>query len=140
MAAVGGELNAGVRRRWAVAWTGGAVIGVANGVLREATFAKLLSDRAAHAASGATAVAAFAGYFSLLQRRWPIPTTGDALTIGASWLALTVAFEFGFGRAVARRPWRELLADYNLAEGRTWPLVLAWIALGPAVVRKVQPS
>jgi hypothetical protein len=63
------------------------VIGVANGVLREATFARVLSER---------------------------------------------------GRAVAKTSWQDLLADYNLAEGRTWPLVLAWIALGPAIVREVQ--
>jgi hypothetical protein len=127
-----------VRSRWIAAWGGGALVGVANGVLREATFAKVLSERWAHAASGATAVMAFAGYFSALQRRWPIPTTGEALTIGGSWLALTVAFEFGFGRTVAKQSWKELLDDYNLAEGRTWPLVLAWIALGPAVVRELQ--
>jgi hypothetical protein len=124
-----------VRRRWIAAWGGAALIGVANGVLREATFAKLLSDRAAHATSGATAVMAFGGYFSALQRRWPIPTTGEALRIGGSWLAMTVAFEFGFGRTVAKQSWQELLEDYNLAEGRTWPLVLAWIAVGPATVR-----
>jgi len=109
-----------------------------NGVLREATFAKVLSPRAAHPASGATAIAAFAGYFSILQRRWPIPTTRGALTIGAWWVGLTVAFEFGFGRAVAKQSWQELLADYNLAEGRTWPLVLAWVAFGPAVIRELQ--
>jgi hypothetical protein len=127
-----------VRRRWIAAWGGGALIGVANGVLREATFAKVLSKRVAHAASGATAVMAFAGYFSALQRRWPIPTTGEALTIGGAWLAMTVAFEFGFGRTVAKQSWKELLDDYNLAEGRTWPLVLTWIAFGPAVVRELQ--
>jgi len=55
-----------MRKRWLVAWIGGAVIGVANGVLREATFAKALGEREAHAASGATAIAAFAGYFSAL--------------------------------------------------------------------------
>lgn len=127
-----------MRKRWVAAWGGGAAIGIANGVLREATFARVLSPRAAHAASGATAIAAFAGYFSILERRWPIPTTGEALTIGAWWFALTVAFEFGFGRAVAKQSWQELFADYNLADGRTWPLVLACIAFGPAVVRELQ--
>jgi len=52
-------------------------LGIANGALRDATFAKVLSERAAHAASGATPVAAFAGYFSILQRqmvlRQPLP-------------------------------------------------------------------
>jgi hypothetical protein len=47
---------------------------------------------------------------------------------------MTVGFEFAFGRLVAKQSWQDLLADYNLARGRTWPLVLAWIAAGPAVV------
>ena len=45
--------------------------------------------------------------------------------VGAAWLSLTVAFEFGFGRAVAKQSWEELLADYNVSQGRTWPFVLA---------------
>ena len=49
---------------------------------------------------------------------------------------MTVAFEFGFGRLVAKASWEELLADYNLASGRLWPLVLAWIALGPEATHK----
>ena len=48
---------------------------------------------------------------------------------------MTLVFEFGFGRLVAKKAWGELLDDYDLAGGRTWPLVLVWIALGPAIVR-----
>jgi hypothetical protein len=55
-----------------------------------------------------------------------------------SWLAMTVAFEFGFGRAVAHQSWDQLLADYDLRSGRTWPIVLAWIALGPATVHRLR--
>jgi hypothetical protein len=35
-----------VRGRWLAAWGGGAVIGVANGVARETTFAKVMGERA----------------------------------------------------------------------------------------------
>jgi hypothetical protein len=122
------------RRAWVVAWPGGALIGVANGTLRELTYGKRVSQAAAHQVSGATAVAAFGLYFVALQRRWPLPTRSEALQVGGAWLALTVAFEFSFGRLVARQSWEELLRDYDLAHGRTWPLVLAWIAVGPAVV------
>jgi hypothetical protein len=132
-------MTGSVRRRWIAAWLGGALIGVANGVAREATYGKTLSERAAHNVSGITAVTGFAGYFLLLQRRWPIPSVREALTIGASWVGLTVAFEFGFGRVITKQTWEELLADYNVAEGRTWPMVLAWIALGPAGVRHLRP-
>lgn len=41
-------------------------------------------------------------YFAALERRWPLRDTGEAVEVGAGWLALTVAFEFGFGRLVAK--------------------------------------
>lgn len=89
--------------RWIAAWAGGALIGIANGIAREATYGKRVGEQTAHGLSG-----------------------------------LTVAFEFGFGRLVAKQSWHELLGDYDLRRGRTWPLVLAWIAVGPAVVRRLQ--
>ena len=101
--------------------------------MRETTFGKHVSERAAHQLSGVTAVAAFGLYFA----------AGGALAAGAPigrrrggdrLLVLTVGFEFGFGRTVAKRSWNELVRDYDLAAGHTWPLVLAWIAAGPAIV------
>jgi hypothetical protein len=123
---------------WTVAWVGGAAIGVVNGIAREATYGRRLRGPVAHQVSGATAITAFAAYFRALQRRRPIPTTREAVLIGGVWLALTVAFEFGFGRAVAKQSWEELLADYDVTKGRTWPFVLAWIATGPAAVRALE--
>jgi membrane associated rhomboid family serine protease len=120
-----------------IAWIGAAGIGIANGVLREATFGKRLDERTANQLSASTAIAAFAGYFWRLHRRWPISGRADALRIGGVWLILTVAFEFTFGRLVAKKSWRELASEYNLAEGRAWPFVLAWIAIGPAVMKQV---
>lgn len=128
------------RSRWIQAWPGGAIIGVVNGIAREATYGKRIGTLRAHQVSTATALAAFAAYFSLLDRRWPIESREQAAQIGATWLVLTLGFEFGFGRLVAKLSWRELLADYNLPAGRTWPLVLAWLAGGPVVVREVRRS
>jgi hypothetical protein len=119
-----------------VAWLGGAAIGVANGVAREATIVKRLPERTAHNVSTGTAIAAFTGYFRALDRRWPLPTAADALMVGGTWVAMTVGFEFGFGRLVAKQSWSELVADYNLARGRTWPLVLIWLAIGPEATRR----
>lgn len=123
-------------QRWLLAWIGGTAIGVGNGVAREATYGRRLGDASANRLSVLTAVAAFAAYFRLLQRRWPLARQSEALKVGGAWLGMTVAFEFGFGRLVAKKPWRELTADYNIARGRLWPLVLAWIALGPEVTRR----
>jgi hypothetical protein len=111
------------------------VIGVANGILREATYGKRVPEHAAHQISGATAIAAFGVLFGALQRRWPLASRSEAIQVGAGWLSLTVAFEFGFGRIVAKQSWKDLLRDYDLTAGRTWPIVLAWIGAGPAIVR-----
>lgn len=121
-------------RPWLAAWLGGAAIGVANGVAREATYGRRVGERTAHQVSGVTAAAAFGLLFAGLQRRWPLRDTREALGVGAAWTAMTVGFEFGFGRLVAKQSWAELLEDYDLRAGRTWPLVLAWIGVGPAVI------
>ena len=134
----GGRQPATPLRRWLIAWVGGALIGIGNGVARQVTFARRVDERTAHQLSALTAIAAFAGYFTLLQRRWPLSSTREAVKVGSAWSVLTVAFEFSFGLVVARQSWKSLLADYNLARGRTWPLVLAWIAVGPAVIRRLQ--
>ena len=127
-----------VLKPWLLAWLGGAGIGVVNGIAREATYARWVGERTAHNVSGVTGVGSFAAYFWAVHRRWPIPTPEEARRIGLAWLAMTVAFEFGFGRAVAEQSWDELLADYDVTKGRTWPVVLAWLAVGPSVVRRLQ--
>jgi hypothetical protein len=121
-----------------IAWIGAAAIGVANGLLRETTYGKRLDESDANQLSALTAVAAFTAYLWRLHRRWPISGSGEALRIGGAWLVLTVAFEFTFGRLVAKKSWRELAGEYNLAKGRAWPVVLVWLATGPAVVHKLQ--
>ena len=131
--------RSGARQPWVSAWLGGAAIGIANGIVREATYAKKLNEGTAHQVSALTAIGAFAAYFTFLQRHWPIGSRREAIEIGGAWLSLTIAFEFGFGRLVAKQSWQELLADYDLRAGRTWPLVLAWIAAGPEVLRRLSP-
>jgi len=34
----------------------------------------------------------------------------------------------------------ELLADYDLRQGRLWPLVLVWIAAGPVTIRELDAA
>ena len=124
-------------RAWMLAWLGGPVIGIANGVTRELVYADRVGDLTAHQISTASAVVLFGGYFWLLQRRHPLPDARAAARVGAGWLALTVLFEFGFGHYVDGKSWAELLADYDVAAGHLWPLALAWITAGPEVMRRL---
>jgi len=61
----------------------------------------------------------------------------DLLLIGALWLTLTVAFEFGFGHYVMGHSWRYLLADYNILKGRLWSLVLLVTFVSPLFWRYI---
>jgi hypothetical protein len=70
----------------------------------------------------------------MLNRLWPIGSAKEAWIIGACWLLMTIAFEFGFGHYVAGHSWSRLIADYNLLEGRVWSLFLTWIAVLPYVI------
>ena len=123
---------------WLIAWLGGSVLGIANGVIRELVYKDEVGDQTAHYISTATLIVLLALYFWMLDRRWPLPTLRDALLIGLMWALLTASFDFGFGHYVDRKPWSELARDYDLSAGRVWLLVLAWVAVGPSVVRGIR--
>ena len=130
----------GALRPWTVAWVGGAVLGIANGSLREFTYGRRLNERAAHQVSTGTLILMLMLYMRSLERRWPIGTRGGALRIGGTWALLTVLFEFGFGHFVGGKSWRGLLEDYDLTKGRLWSLVLMAMAAGPLIAREVDGS
>ncbi|MDZ7754511.1 MAG: hypothetical protein U5S82_23395 [Gammaproteobacteria bacterium] len=112
-------------------WPVLAVIGVANGILREATFGPHLTEIHAHQLSTLLLMALCAIAVWLFARREAPLSFEEALTVGLAWLVLTVAFEFTFGRLVAGHSWHHLLQNYDLANGRLWPLFLGWLALLP---------
>jgi hypothetical protein len=123
--------------RAVLAWLLMVVIAVANGVLREAVLSPRLSELRAHQLSSLTLVLLFALYVWGARRFLRLRSRGQALGVGALWLVLTVLFELGFGHWVAGHPWQRLLADYDLAAGRLWTLVLLWVGLAPLAVYEV---
>ena len=114
-------------------WFGLLVLAFANGALRELALVPALGDTYAHALSSVT-LAATILLLAWVTIVWIHPASdADAWTIGALWLALTLAFEFLAGHYVFGTPWRDLLADYNVAAGRIWVLVLLTTAAAPAI-------
>ena len=59
------------------------------------------------------------------------PTARAALSAGALWLAMTLAFEFLAGHFLFGKPWPVLVADYNLLRGRVWIFVPLVTLLAP---------
>ncbi len=125
-------------RIYTLAWLGLMVIGCMNGVLREVSYKRWVGELAGHQISTVTAIVFFGLAVWLLECRWPLGSSAQALTIGLIWLGLTVAFEFIFMHYVRGVPWSRLLDDYNVLEGRVWVFVLLWVFLAPWVVHKVR--
>jgi hypothetical protein len=119
--------------RYLFFWLILAVVAIANGILRQATYGRHMSDLAAHQFSTLTGILLTGGVVWALNRLWPIHSANAAWIIGVCWLLMTVVFEFGFGHYVAGHSWSRLCADYNLLEGRVWSLFLAWITVLPYV-------
>jgi hypothetical protein len=119
--------------RYLFFWLILAAVAIANGVLRQATYGRHLSDLAAHQLSTLTGILLTGAVVWALNQFWPIRSAQEAWIIGVCWLLMTVVFEFGFGHYVAGHSWARLFADYNLLEGRVWSLFLAWITVMPYV-------
>ena len=70
---------------------------------------------------------------------WIGPRTApQAWAIGLLWLAMTLAFEFGAGHYLFKKPWNELLVDYDVTQGRIWVLVPIVTLLAPWLMAKVR--
>jgi hypothetical protein len=117
--------------RYLLAWIPMVFIGILNGIVREITYGKFLSELRAHQLSTAIGVCLFGLYIGALMRFLQVTSSAQALTIGLIWLGLTVIFEFTFGHYVAGQAWHKLLSDYNILAGRVWVLLLLWIAIAP---------
>jgi hypothetical protein len=127
-------------RRWLVAWVSAPVLAIVNGAAREFAYKDQVGESTANQISVAPLIALLALYFWILQRRWPLATRRDALSIGAIWVSLSVLFEFGWGHYVESDSWTDLLQNYDVTEGNLWLLILLWVAAGPATVRAIAPG
>ncbi len=124
--------------RYLLAWFGMLAVAIANGALRQMTFAQHMAELPAHQLSTLIGSVVIGLFIWFVVRVWPLSSSTHALKIGVMWLALTVAFEFAMGRFISHRTWLDLLADYNLMEGRVWIVFLVWLALAPYIFYRLR--
>ncbi len=97
---------------------------ICNGFVREAVLKARVGELRASQISVTTGCVLILLITAASWRWMGIKTAKIAWTVGAVWVALTLAFEFLFGHFVSGLSWGKLLEDYNVARGRLWPLVL----------------
>ena len=109
------------------------VVAIANGAFRQAVLIPKLGDLPAHVLS-TVALSAAVLLVAYLSVSWiGAASSREYWSVGIYWLVLTIAFEFLAGHYLFGTPWRVLLADYKIHEGRIWPLVLVATLVAPAL-------
>lgn len=121
-------------------WLVLAVVAVLNGVLREMTYGRITSELLGHQLSTLIGILLTGLAFFIWTRRIRVTSMRQALIVGMAGLAMTVAFEFVFGRFVAGDFWTRLFQDYNVLAGRVWPLFLVWLTLLPYLGYRCRPG
>jgi hypothetical protein len=120
--------------RAGIIWFAIMLTAILNGAVRDMLLVPRFGDPVARRVSSLT-LAALILLISWISLPWIKPaSTADAWRIGVTWLAMTLAFEFGAGHYLFRTPWPALLADYNIFAGRLWILVLIATLTSPAIV------
>jgi hypothetical protein len=122
-----------ILRRAVLTWLLLLVAMFAAGAFRVAVLAPRLSSFGTEVAGALLGIAVILALTRPFTRSLERPTRSTLAGIGALWLGLTVAFEFGFFHYVGRKSWESLLAQYDVGAGHLWPLVLAAVALAPFV-------
>jgi hypothetical protein len=119
-------------------WIGILVLASANGALRDLVMTPRLGDPVARAIS-TVLLCGLVLLVTWLTLRWIGPCSRtDAIVIGGVWVACTLAFEFLAGHYLFRKPWVELLADYDLRRGRIWIAVLVVTFAAPCLIARVR--
>lgn len=119
-----------MKLRYLYAWFALLLVAIINGGFRDFTYGRHVSELLAHQISCVIGIALFAVVISQYVRRWPPASAREAWFVGVFWMALTVAFEFFF-HYVGGHSWEALLANYDMARGRLWPLILLWVLVAP---------
>jgi hypothetical protein len=119
-------------------WSAFMAIAITSGALREGLLTPRLGELMAHQIGTVFVCLIFVGVIFGFVRRLR-PTPGQAFAIGAGWAVMTVGFEFGVFHFIVGHPMSELLAAYNLAAGRLWPLVLLTELLAPWLFARTLP-
>jgi len=113
------------------------LLGIVNGSVREFLLKNYFEDAIANRVSVFSLIILIFIYGLVIRKKINIDSGSDAFKCSIIWIGLTLCFEFGFGHFVFDKSYDTLLADYNVLEGRLWPLVLIFTGLMPFILRKL---
>ena len=124
--------------RAVLVWLVLMIVESVHGMLRTLFLAPHTGDFRARQIAVFTGSCLIVGVSYLFVRRLRAEGTRALLLVGLLWVALTVAFDFGFGHVVFGRSWENLASDYNLVHGGLMPIGLVVLLLSPAIAARLR--
>ena len=125
-------------KRAALTWVLMIPVAIANGVFRETVIRPITGELPAHQISVVSGSLGLLGVTWLSFRHQAVEERDRTLLgVGLAWLIGTIGFEFGFGHFFDGKTWSELFHDYNVFQGRLWPLVLLVIFAAPLATKRL---
>jgi hypothetical protein len=123
--------------KYFITWLVMLLASIANGVVRDFTYGKHMSELSAHQLSTVISVLVLAIVIWFFVKKYPPASTQQAALTGILWMTLTIAFEFLFFHYVGGHSWSALLANYNVFNGRVWVALLIWVAIAPYIFFRI---
>jgi hypothetical protein len=119
-------------------WLGFLLVAIGCGIIRERFLVPGLGPLGGRALGTLLVGAIIFGLIYAYIGKLKGATRGSLFRLGLFWTMATIAFEFLFGHYVMGHSWDSLRADYNIFQGRLWPLVLIVTLFGPLLARKIR--
>ena len=119
-------------------WLMFLAVAIAGGIMRDKFLIPWLGPLGGRACETLLISAVIFGLIYAFVKRLKGATWGSLFGLGLFWTALTVLFECLFGHYVMGASWEAIGADYNIVQGRLWPLVLIVTLFGPLVAEKIR--
>jgi hypothetical protein len=119
-------------------WLGFLAVAVTCGFLRERFLVPGLGPLAGRALGTLLVAVIIFGMIYAYLGKLTGASRAALFKLGLGWTIATIMFEFLFGHYVMGQPWDSLWADYQVFQGRLWPLVLLVTLFGPLLARKIR--
>jgi peptidoglycan biosynthesis protein MviN/MurJ (putative lipid II flippase) len=119
-------------------WLGFLAVAIGCAIIRERFLVPGLGPLGGKALGTLLVAVIIFGLIYMYVGRLKEATRVSLIELGLFWTLATIAFEFLFGHYAMGHSWETLWADYNVFQGRLWPLVLMVTLFGPLLARKLR--
>ena len=110
-------------------WLGFLVVAIAGALIREKFLMPMVGQLEGRALGTMLVSAIIFGLICAYVSRLEGATPGSLVRLGIFWTVLTILFEHIFSHYVLGVSWEFIGVDYNISQGRLWPLARIFLIL-----------